>query len=383
MDTKLLVIGQLPPPHHGSNVMTDVFCKTLRKIGFRVFICEKIFSKRIEEMGNFAISKILKIPIVACKIILNVIVNKPKICFYLASVNPPSLYFDLLLLLFINLFGCDVVLYLHGKGYERIYQGKGYLVRLIFYKIFSNCLGAIVLGRALKQDIDRYFPDERVFLLPNCIPDSDFRKTPQKKINDNKENGTKVIQVLYLSNLIPTKGAMEFLKMAKIVISHCQNVRFVLAGSTNRNNEFLKEINQYIEKNKLNKFVKRVGAIYGEEKEKIFQKSDIFVFPTYFALETFGLVNLEAMRAGLPVISSYEGSIPEIIIHGQNGYTEDPQNIEALSQRVIELIKNDKLRARMGSAGRKLYVENYTTDIYERNLNRAVNFFLDLKSRHE
>ena len=208
----------------------------------------------------------------------------------------------------------------------------------------------------------------------------DFRKN-NLKMNNSKKNETKLIQVLYLSNLVPTKGAMEFLKMAKQVIRNCQNVRFILAGAAYRDHDFLNEIKKYIERHSLSKFVKRVGAIYGDEKEKIFQESDIFVFPTYFAVETFGLVNLEAMRAGLPVISSYEGSIPEIIIHGQNGYTEDPKNIEALSQRVIELIKNDKLRAQMGIAGRKLYVENYSTDIYNMNVNKAVKFFLDLRSR--
>jgi glycosyltransferase involved in cell wall biosynthesis len=87
------------------------------------------------------------------------------------------------------------------------------------------------------------------------------------------------------------------------------------------------------------------------------------------------------MRAGLPVISSYEGCIPETIINGHNGYTENPKNIQALSRRVIELVNNDKLRTQMGSAGRKLYVQKYTPDIYRLNLGRAVNFFFDLRSR--
>jgi glycosyltransferase involved in cell wall biosynthesis len=240
-------------------------------------------------------------------------------------------------------------------------------------------LGAIVLGEALKKDINRHIHDDRIFVLPNCIPDSDFLKN-QYEILPNS-NRKKNFQILYLSNLVRSKGALEFLKMARLVIRRYQNVRFILAGAKSPDNEFLIEIKNYIEKHSISKFVNLFGAIYGKDKEKIFQESDIFVFPTFFELEALPLVNLEAMRAGLPVISSYEGCIPETIINGHNGYTENPKNIQALSRRVIELVNNDKLRTQMGSAGRKLYVQKYTPDIYRLNLGRAVNFFFDLRSR--
>ena len=66
------------------------------------------------------------------------------------------------------------------------------------------------------------------------------------------------------------------------------------------------------------------------------------------------------MRAGLPVVSSNEGSIPEVVIDGINGYIVDPQNVEQLSDRVLKLVNNVELRTEMGKAGKKMYMKNFS-----------------------
>ncbi len=67
-----------------------------------------------------------------------------------------------------------------------------------------------------------------------------------------------------------------------------------------------------MEKNKLKANVEFLGGIYGNQKEALFQKSDIFVFPSHYPFEAFGLVNLEAMQVGIPVITTDIGALPEI-----------------------------------------------------------------------
>ncbi len=121
------------------------------------------------------------------------------------------------------------------------------------------------------------------------------------------------------------------------------------------------------------------GGIYGSAKERLFHESDIFVFPTFYEHEAFPLVNIEAMRAGLPVVSSNEGSIPEMVIDGLNGYIVDPKNIEQLADRVLRLIEDPELRNKMGKAGRKIYENSFTINAYEKRLEQGLKFFFELK----
>jgi len=62
------------------------------------------------------------------------------------------------------------------------------------------------------------------------------------------------------------------------------------------------------------------GAKYGRDKRLSLTGADIFVLPTYYPSECFPLVLLEAMQCGLPVVSTYEGGIPDIVEHGRTGY---------------------------------------------------------------
>ena len=63
-----------------------------------------------------------------------------------------------------------------------------------------------------------------------------------------------------------------------------------------------------------------MGRKYGEEKERLFRESDIFVFPTYYDIECFPLVLLEAMQYGLPCVNTDEGGIRDIVVN-DSGFT--------------------------------------------------------------
>ena len=222
------------------------------------------------------------------------------------------------------------------------------------------------------MDVDKYIPSKRLFVLPNAIADIELENL---KFDCNCQE---VVKIVFLSNLEPSKGPMEFLKMAKSLVEKRKDVKFILAGPK-ISEPFQKKIINYIRKEGLSDFIEMPGGIYGTEKEKFFHESDIFVFPTYYDLEAFPLVNLEAMRAGLPVVSSDEGSIPEMVIDGLNGYIVDPKNEEQLADRVLRLIEDSELRSNMGKAGRRIYEDSFTINAYEKRLEQGLKFFFELK----
>lgn len=82
------------------------------------------------------------------------------------------------------------------------------------------------------------------------------------------------------------------------------------------------------------------------------------------------------MRAGLPVIATDEGAIPEIIIDGKTGYIVPKNDSKKLSEKIMELLENPEKARKMGETGRKRFEENYTIEVFEKNMIDVVNKIL-------
>src|SRR5439155_3502169 len=111
----------------------------------------------------------------------------------------------------------------------------------------------------------------------------------------------------------------------------------------------------------------------GRAKERLFAEADIFVFPTYYRAESFPLVILEAMSFGLPVVSTYEGAIPEIVIDGVTGHIVPRRDSAELAARLEYLILNPQARLTLGRNGRQRFMENYTMERFHESVVRHLD----------
>ena len=89
--------------------------------------------------------------------------------------------------------------------------------------------------------------------------------------------------------------------------------------------------------------------------------TDVFATPS-ICFDTFGLVNLEAMEHGKPVVATVFGGSPEVVQSGSTGFVENPFDVPAFAARVAELLRDPGLRDRMGRAGRDRLLERFTID---------------------
>jgi len=354
--------------------MTEMFIKSLKNLGCNITIVEKTFSNKIEEVRKLSISKIFKIPVITSRLIYCLVRNKYDLCFYFLSVKPPSIFVDAFFLFIIIMFRIKYIPYLHAKGLIDLNEKIGWPLLSLVKKAISLSLGAIVLGERLKLDLSHLIPDEYLFVLPNAIPDI---KSNKSNINYNKSCP---IKILFLSNLMPEKGPMDFLRMAKKINETNKNVQFILAGPI-MCSQFYSQMVKFIQNENFKDVITLTGPVYGAKKEALFAECDIFVFPTHD--DAFGLVNLEAMRAGLPIVSSDEGSIPEVVIDGVNGFIIDPKDVDMLTDRVLKLVIERKLRIKMGTAGREIYEKKFTIESYQKRLEQGVNFFINLKNKSD
>jgi len=118
--------------------------------------------------------------------------------------------------------------------------------------------------------------------------------------------------------------------------------------------------------------VKFEGPVHGKKKHDLFVSSDIFVFPTYYPPEGHPWVILEAMAAGLPIITTDQGAITESVIEGVNGFIVGKRSPDQITEKIKLLIENPQIREKMGKESRRLYLENFTE---ERMVERLASAF--------
>ncbi|HEX3542639.1 MAG TPA: glycosyltransferase, partial [Acidimicrobiales bacterium] len=93
---------------------------------------------------------------------------------------------------------------------------------------------------------------------------------------------------------------------------------------------------------------------------QILSHASVFVCPSRY--EPFGLVNIEAMACGAPVVATATGGIPEIVVDGETGYLvpPGPKFVPTLAERINALLADPALARRFGEAGRRRVLERFT-----------------------
>lgn len=145
----------------------------------------------------------------------------------------------------------------------------------------------------------------------------------------------------------PQKGHIYFIEAMPEILKEVPNVKFYFAGSDekgikNRLKDRARELG--IEKN-------IIFADFDPDPVGLMSQFDIFVLPSLW--EGFGLVLLEAMSVGRPIVATNVGPIPEIIQDGQNGFLVPPKDPKILAEKIIILLKDKSLREKMGNAGKE------------------------------
>lgn len=353
---KILFILHLPPPVHGSSTVGQYIYES--KIINNAFECRFInlsTSRLINEIGKKPIQKIGRYFSILCQVFKQLICFKPQLCYLAITAKGYAFYKDALIALMTKAFKVPLVYHFHNKGVSTR-QHKA-IDNFLYRRVFKNA-HVILLSKYLYPDVEKYFTPEQVHFCPNGIPDINFRQ----KTLDKKQN--KKTEILFLSNLIESKGVFVLLEACVILKQkglafHCTYV----GGEGDVN---AKQFQEKVKELGLTDQVVYVGKKYGEDKEEAFSKADIFAFPSHN--ETFGLVNLEAMQFSLPIVSTFEGSIPEVVEDGITGFLVPQKDVYALAHKLEILIQNPELRHRMGIAGRIKYENQFTLSVFENRL---------------
>ena len=163
--------------------------------------------------------------------------------------------------------------------------------------------------------------------------------------------------ILFFGSLVRYKGPDILLKAFKTVKKEFPKAKLIFAG---RGEMFDELSNQALKLDLVNDVI-FTGFVEEDKKPLYFKAADIFCLPSTTMAESFGIVNLEAMASGIPIVASNLGGIPDIVKHGVNGLLAEPGNDQNLADNLLYLLKDEDMRKRFGDQGKKL-VGNFSWD---------------------
>jgi glycosyltransferase involved in cell wall biosynthesis len=287
------------------------------------------------------------------KALWSFIIWKPNLCYIAITAKGPAFYKDALFVTLSKLFGIKLLYHFHNKGVST--RQDKLLDNLLYRFVFRNA-HVILLSKYLYADIQKYVKEEQVHYCPNGIP---VVEVPIKEGKNGQE-----VEILYLSNLIESKGVFVLLDALEILQIKSLNFHCTFVGGWGDITEEL--FDTYVQKTGLNKKVIYAGVQYEQKKNAYFKMADIFVHPTYN--DCFPLVILEAMQYSLPIISTIEGGIRDIVEDCTTGFLIQQRNVEALADKLEILIRDKELRLQMGKAGRSRFEREFTLTNFEKRI---------------
>lgn len=158
--------------------------------------------------------------------------------------------------------------------------------------------------------------------------------------------------VLAVGRIVPHKGLEHFVEAARGV----DGARFVIAGG----GPHLAALRRLATALGVEDRVVLAGRVPNEELPDYYAACDVFVLPSVSRLEAFGIVALEAMASGKPVVVSDIPGVREVIADGSEGLLADAVNPEALAEKIRALLANDRVRREMGDRARRAVEERFS-----------------------
>jgi glycosyltransferase involved in cell wall biosynthesis len=196
--------------------------------------------------------------------------------------------------------------------------------------------------------------ESAIELLPPEVPCSTFH-FDRSYANDER------VRILTVARLNWRKGLLYALHAALELKLRGLDFTWDIVGGGFEYKQLLETLNDL----KLQDCVTLHGAKQPDELPRFYRRADVFVLPTL--LEAFGVVLLEAQAAGIPVVSTNLGGIPEAVRNLESAILVPPRDYPALADALERLIRDPELRRRMGEAGRQ-YAQQFDIPVLGKRL---------------
>lgn len=329
----------------GPAIATSIILNSSLNEDFELIHIKTNINDSVSSMGRFSLGKAFRNLGLYFKLFGKCIGKRPKLVLIPISQTTMGFLKDAPYIWIGWITGRRVLLQLRGSNWKNWLETASPLTRWYVRLTCKRAKGVIVLGTNLRHLFESIFPEDRIYVVPNggnySLPDAS---------SNNK------VRILYLANYLPTKGFDLFLT----ALSRVKERNYVVESFGAWDNpDFEATCRGLIEQHNLPVVVN--GPVWGEEKLRVLASADLFVFIPQHP-EGHPWVIVEAMAAGLPIISTDQGAIIESVVHGKNGLIVPDSDAEATAKALNKLIDDTLLREQMGKASRLHYLNNFTEE---------------------
>lgn len=218
-------------------------------------------------------------------------------------------------------------------------------MRPLFRRVMNRLDGRIFVSEAVREYITRYFPGDYI-IIPNGIDYARFAAPtiqPIERFNDGRPN------ILFVGRMEKRKGFRHLIRAFHSIKAAIPDARLIVCGAFSDKDKA--PFVRYARATKL-RSVHFVGYVSPEELPRYYRTATIFCAPST-GFESFGIILLEAMAAGVPIVASDIAGYRQVVENGCEGVLVPPEDEQALAQNIIALLRDPQRRAVMSECGKR------------------------------
>nr|WP_256431689.1 glycosyltransferase family 4 protein [Frigoribacterium sp. CFBP 13707] len=339
----VLVVSQLPPPVHGSTVMTRMLIDVLGELGHPVVLVDRRFSRDTSEVGRPGVRKGLAAVGLIARLWMAIKKEKPPRAVFFCTNRTFSFLVDWILSEVLRRSGTPYINYIHTSGYTQL-AARGRVWARLVARLLGGAEHTVCLSASMFEDVEPWVAKRLHTVIPNAT-----RPAPPATATSSPSQGDG--PVLFMSNLMEEKGIREFVELGLVLCQNDASVQFLIAGGTS-DQHLLDELTERVSASGHADRIQFNGPADQIQKWDLLRSCRLLVFPSRYRFEAQPLTLIEAMSQGTPILATRVGAIPDLLNSGRAGRLVPVDDFEALLEATAELIRRPEALADLGTSGR-------------------------------
>ncbi len=264
-----------------------------------------------------------------------------------------------------NEFGIPLVATIHATEHGRnggIFTDLQRYIHHLEWQLTYEANQVILCSTYMKREVEELFrlPPEKLHVIANGVDPELLRTQNARKAGDGESQ-----TVLFVGRLVREKGVQTLIEAAPLIVAACPQAQIAILGKGPE----MEGLKRQAAESGVAESVRFYGFVSDDDRNALLHQASAAVFPSLY--EPFGIVALEAMAAGAPVVVSDVGGLADVVRHEETGLKMVPDDPHSLATQVIRLLQQPELgRAYAKSATAELVfydwnrIARQTTEVY-------------------